>query len=154
MFTLIHTQINSQECTAHTWHPCPLMYAFVSAHCLPTSNIRGGVTAPVGAIYRSNSKEFLHISDTDLKRLPPSYWHSFFTQGVQNLMSLSAVVTTWAVLSLTLFHFVCSTQWSRFTINQLFHFELIKTLKLSKFIATTSTGATWFKFKHICHCHM
>lgn len=66
-FLFYFLQLHPQKCTEHIHHPYPVVYKPVSAYFLPTRKIRGRETATVGAIYRSNSAEFLQISDTDLQ---------------------------------------------------------------------------------------
>lgn len=91
-FSLFHfLQLQPQKCAEHTQHPYSVVYTAMSAHCLPTRKIRGRAATTVGAIYRSNSAEFLQISDTDLQHpLHPTGTSTYllFTQNLCTFVTL------------------------------------------------------------------
>lgn len=81
-------QIYSTHTHTHT-HSYSLIHTFMSAHCLPPRNITG--TAPVGAIYRSNTAEFQQISDPDLQlplRPTGTSPNLFFAKRMRDIVTL------------------------------------------------------------------
>lgn len=92
LVSLVHTHwhANVQYTHAHT-QSLIHSYTHMSAHCLPPRNIRGRATAPVGAIYRSNTVEFQQISDPDLQlplRPTGTSPNLFFTERMRDIVTL------------------------------------------------------------------